>query len=487
MKRSAALAATLLACAIAAPAMADDFADAMAHAAPLDGRWTATVDSVDPETGEAKQTEIAFTRARDPNDAMAYATWSENFMMQYRYQGDGRYVLFGWNTSGLYVERTELLAEFTQGPDENGNFTLVNTSWKTQRNGSSFEWRTTSRYEDGTLTQTQEVRPPGAQSFKRQYQLAYTRAGNPPPTGPIVTGRLVTPEDYDDSGWQITALTQAASLLEAEYIYEDKGLLLATYLREDQDAFAAIEDRAEFAAAVTNGLQRVVNDGHLRLVYTFGEPESAGPDIDAERPFDCRTATVEHRWLDDNIGFIQIPHFRRDMESILTNFRAAMDEFAGADALILDLRGNCGGSGEVVLEMESYFFAEPTFLAATEQRGRDLSESWSLAEVPGTRYLEGPVYILVNGRTASGGEGFTFALGHMTGRATVVGERTAGLGHFGRNHAVGRDFQMFVPSGRPFDPETGLGFETIGLAPDIEVPQADALDAALADLAARGG
>lgn len=486
MKRPTTLAATLLACTIATSVAADEFADAMGRAAPLDGRWSGVMEKFNPATGETTKTQDLFTWARDPSDERGFTIWSADRLTRTSYLGEGRSLRLRWNAAGRYLERTEYESTFLEGPDEEGNYTLVSAAWMTWPNGNSYEQRETTTYEDGTLTRSLEVRPPGGEGpFKRLFTATYTRTETAPPGGPVMTGRPITKEDYDNSDWQGIAMRAAADLLEEQYIDEKKGELLAAYLRDHLEAFADITDKAEFAAALSEGLQGVVHDGHLRVRYAFTRQEARKAEMDVERPFDCRTATIEQRWLEDHVGYIQIPHFRRDMESLLPNFEAAMRELTDAKALILDLRGNCGGSEEVLDEMMSYFYAEPTLLLATEERGRGVSEKWSLADVPGPRFLGKPVYVLVNGRTSSAGESFTFALGPVTGRAIVVGARTAGLGHFGGMVPLSPEFRMFVPRGRPFDPATGRGFEGNGITPDLEVPQDEALEAALADFARR--
>jgi C-terminal processing protease CtpA/Prc len=66
-----------------------------------------------------------------------------------------------------------------------------------------------------------------------------------------------------------------------------------------------------------------------------------------------------------------------------------------------------------------------------------------------------------------------------TGRATIVGEPTAGAGHYGTIRQIGERFSAFIPIGRTFDPDTGDGWEGDGVAPDVAVPAAAALAEAL--------
>ena len=84
------------------------------------------------------------------------------------------------------------------------------------------------------------------------------------------------------------------------------------------------------------------------------------------------------------------------------------------------------------------------------------------------------MFLLTSSRTGSAAESFAFGL-HITGRVTLVGERTAGAGHSGAIRPVAHGFQMFLPTGRVFDPDTGETFEARGIEPDVAVPYAEAL------------
>jgi hypothetical protein len=85
-----------------------------------------------------------------------------------------------------------------------------------------------------------------------------------------------------------------------------------------------------------------------------------------------------------------------------------------------------------------------------------------------------PVFILVSPFTASGGEEFAYVLKHH-GRATLVGETTAGGGHGGGVHPVAAGFHAFIPDFRPVHPVTGGGWEGTGVAPDVECRAPNAL------------
>ena len=98
-----------------------------------------------------------------------------------------------------------------------------------------------------------------------------------------------------------------------------------------------------------------------------------------------------------------------------------------------------------------------------------------------TRLRKVPLLFLTSRRTASAGEHFALAL-RTTGRGVLIGETTAGAGHFGGFEALGDGMTVFLPIGQTVDPITGMGWEATGIAPDTAVPADDALRVALARL-----
>jgi C-terminal processing protease CtpA/Prc len=100
--------------------------------------------------------------------------------------------------------------------------------------------------------------------------------------------------------------------------------------------------------------------------------------------------------------------------------------------------------------------------------------------VPGeaTSLRDAKVYLLVSNRSASAAEHFALAL-KSTGRATLIGEATAGANHFGGTQELGEHFGVWMPVGRTYDIATGKDWEGDGVAPDIAVDPKLALVKAL--------
>ena len=127
---------------------------------------------------------------------------------------------------------------------------------------------------------------------------------------------------------------------------------------------------------------------------------------------------------------------------------AAMQVLQPADALIIDMRANGGGSPDTVALLISYLI-EGTGQALFEIVHRDGSKEVyrTPEEAPATRNARRPIYVLTSARTFSGGEGLAFLLQELK-RALVIGEVTAGAANPGRPYPAGELFEITVPNGR---------------------------------------
>jgi retinol-binding protein 3 len=252
--------------------------------------------------------------------------------------------------------------------------------------------------------------------------------------------------------------------------------------------------------ALDGHMQMVSRDKHLALAYGHvAEPLAEGHDFRPETSQEKEQALSAARAknfgfekverLPGNIGYLEMnsfvrPEFSGEMAG------AAMSFLANTDALIIDLRNSSGGSVDMVAFLASYFFGdEPFHLGDSYIRAENrVQQWWTFPYMPGSRYLNKELYILVSRRSFSAVEGLASILQHHK-RAIIVGEPTSGGTHPGRFVRVHPNFAVFVPMSwfiyptgtplfpidRPVHPTTKTDYEGTGVKPDIEVPANQAL------------
>lgn len=248
-------------------------------------------------------------------------------------------------------------------------------------------------------------------------------------------------------------------------------------------AFDPLVDGRDLAAELTTRLRP--SDGHFRVIFNpaatapGGPTEAPAPELDLEplRHYGFRKVEI----LPGNVGYIDLRQFsmiRFDdpADPARKAADAALDFVAGTDAVIMDLRGNGGGEPSMVGYLVSAFTAAgaPVYNIFHSRTGT-ATEAPEISR-PAPR-LDVPVYVLIDRRSGSAAEALPYTL-QAAGRATVVGETSAGAANPGEMIPVGGGFAVFVSDGSPRNPFTGTNWEGTGVQPDIATPSAQALERA---------
>jgi hypothetical protein len=285
-------------------------------------------------------------------------------------------------------------------------------------------------------------------------------------------------------------LLRTADLIEARYVLEDTARALAEQLRRDAtaDRWSDKPDPEAFAAAITGHLRAATGDGHLGLSYRAAplaeEVEAAERTYSAEEMDRWYGPHLNYgfeqvRRFDGNIGYLDLRVFAPT--STAGDVAAAvMTTLAQSAALIIDLRENGGGHGDMAHLLAAYLLDQSKPMSGSYDRPSKTRE-WALtpAWVPGRRYGIGrPVYVLISKRTFSAAEGFAYDL-QALGRVTVVGERSGGGAHPFKYRRVHPHFVLSLAEGRSINPITGGNWQGSGVVPDVDVPADRALETAL--------
>ena len=257
--------------------------------------------------------------------------------------------------------------------------------------------------------------------------------------------------------------------------------------KQKRGAFETITSARQLSVVLSNELQAITKDRHLRVMYSEAviadrksyderSPEEAASYLTMMRLNNFGLEKIER--LPFNIGYLDLARFARARKAAET-LAAAMTLVGHTDALIIDLRNNGGGDAAAVTLLAGYFFDKRVQLNDFYYReGNRTEQRWSANVVPGLHYgATKPVYILTSKDTFSAAEDFTYALKNLK-RATVIGETTGGGANQGDNKRLLPNFSVFVPLGRAISPITKTNWEGVGVTPDISVCAKDALTTA---------
>ena len=186
------------------------------------------------------------------------------------------------------------------------------------------------------------------------------------------------------------------------------------------------------------------------------------------------TVVFEHELALEGVGLIRFNVF---MHPVGSRFTEAMIDLLdqGAQAIVVDLRGNPGGVVAMIMGMAGHFVGTPgQSLGRITQRQMDL-ELRINPRMPAQR-TDGPVAILVDGLSASTSEVFAAGLQGL-GRARIFGTRSAGMALPSIFEALPNGDGLQFAIGDLHGP-TGERLEGQGVTPDQLVPlTADALEA----------
>jgi hypothetical protein len=309
--------------------------------------------------------------------------------------------------------------------------------------------------------------------------------------GLLITSPSLANEQKLDETERQAVVEGISQQLTDNYIFPEVAERMAKKLRKNQKkgAYRDIDDVQLFAQRLTDDLLEVSQDKHIRVIFDpqgiARQREAITPEQEqqlyADRVARNRMTNFgfnEVKIMDGNVGYLDLRSFQGTDYAGDTAV-AAMKFLGNADALIIDLRKNGGGSPQMIQLISSYLFGpEPVHLNTFYRRATEqYDQTWTLPHVDGQRNPDIPVYVLTSNRTFSAAEEFSYNLKNLE-RATLIGETTGGGAHPGGPIIATDRYQVWVPTGRAINPVTNSNWEGTGVSPHVAVPQAEALDKA---------
>lgn len=176
---------------------------------------------------------------------------------------------------------------------------------------------------------------------------------------------------------------------------------------------------------------------------------------------------------DIKVGYIRVGFFNDDAgrEFQRTLQRLMEQEIRG---LVLDLRGNPGGSLDSAIAMASHFLNKDDVVTRLSYRGGKVEDLRAKSATPA---FDGPLAVLINSGTASAAEMLAAALREHR-RAVLVGERSFGKGSLQNFFDLPDGSGLRLTTAFYLTP-SGDRIEAAGLSPDITIVQSPAQVTAL--------
>lgn len=255
----------------------------------------------------------------------------------------------------------------------------------------------------------------------------------------------------------------------------------------------AEKSRGDEIYQVLHDLLVELKDGHVYyhtngggLVYPYYPTPRMRKDRKAFSPFVVRKYfneelhvtgddKFEYGIMNENIGYIFISAFAPN--GIANTFATALKYVKDTKGLIIDDRNGAGGNRIDVYQIVSRFVTSPLESPVWYELGQ--LEQWQPIEPGGPFQYTRPVVVLINGASFSGRELFADLMKQLP-NVTVVGDTTGGGSSGVEGNVPELSGNYVLPSGKLIRIPTidgrrsdGLPWESIGVPPDIRLPQTE--------------
>jgi retinol-binding protein 3 len=289
-----------------------------------------------------------------------------------------------------------------------------------------------------------------------------------------------------DPAFVASTVESLGTMIEQEYFDPTVGAEVHAVLRRslNEGRYVGADSDGALAQLVNRDLFAATRDKHLNVEARLDIPaqrERSAPQAEESRAMEVRRSNGGVRAvqiLPGNVGYLDLSSFMRPEEA-REPMATAMRFLRQADALVVDMRANGGGSPGTVALFISYLLDAPGVPLFDILHRAPLPPDHYATEMtpPADRDAKRPVYVLTSANSFSAAEGLPFLLQERH-RAEIVGEVTAGAANAGRPYRVNARFSVTIPNGSIRSAIGGGNWEGSGVTPDVRTTAADALKTA---------
>lgn len=287
------------------------------------------------------------------------------------------------------------------------------------------------------------------------------------------------------------AVADIVKRITEHYVFPDRVAAITARLNQGlASGRYDTESPIAFAERVTSDLREASRDRHMYMSFApaefaaaiaaHGDSDAPNPALDAiwaRQASRANHGLEEMRILPGNVRYLRITGFQWITDRTGASYDAAMRFLSEGDAIVIDLRGNGGGSHAAVRYLLSHFLPgdtlDITFIAA----GKEPVQSRTLEYLPAGRLTGRPFYVLIDRQTGSAAEAFAYDVRQFR-LGTLVGATTAGAANNNEFFPVAPGFMLSISFGAPIHPVSKSNWEGVGVPPDVASDPARALDLA---------
>ncbi len=239
------------------------------------------------------------------------------------------------------------------------------------------------------------------------------------------------------------------------------------------DIISHIDGQSTAAMSVEDAVDRIRGPEGVPVLLTIQRDGEEGRRVYVIVREKVLVPSVEHERLDGDIGYVVIDHFSQKTSEEFATHVEAMNAEGELRGIIIDLRGNTGGSMRQSARIVNAFIEEGV-LIRTEGRGNKPVKRLTprIVAVKKSKLFDGPVAVLMNSRTASGSEIVAGGLKFLE-RSITIGTQSFGKGTVQKVYPLrktGRRASLKLTVARYLLPDDAY-INSIGVTPDVVTGQ----------------